>query len=210
MSSSGCRNRLDALLVSFARVARRGGWYPAGAHTRAVSAALRLPCDARSEVAPRNSLRSLRSLRSNSRGESDHEARGYARRARCCDARRPPNRTHRVPPTAQNRPLCSSTNTTSAALARGRYPVGANVARREAQCGEGKSDDAGIGPARSREVRGAFSAANGGTAAALAARASQRTPREGAGRDSLSPGGVPPSGLARSRQAHSANTTRLQ
>src|SRR5262249_25423815 len=54
-------------------------------------------------LAPRNSLRSLRSLRSNSRGESDHEARGYARRARCCGARRPRNRPHRVPPTALRR-----------------------------------------------------------------------------------------------------------
>jgi len=35
----------------------------------------RLPCGARSEVAPHNSLRSLRSLRSDKCGESDHEAR---------------------------------------------------------------------------------------------------------------------------------------
>ncbi len=48
----------------------------------------RVPCDARSEVAPRNSLHSLRSLRSNTRGESDHEARGYARRPQPCASRR--------------------------------------------------------------------------------------------------------------------------
>ena len=57
------------------RVARRGGRYPAGAPTVAVGLAGRLRCDARSAVAPRNSLHSLRSLRSNNRGESDHEAR---------------------------------------------------------------------------------------------------------------------------------------
>jgi hypothetical protein len=50
---------------------RRGGRYPVGAHTVAVGAAHRLRCDARPGVAPRNSLHSLRSLRSNNRGESD-------------------------------------------------------------------------------------------------------------------------------------------
>jgi len=55
--------------------ARRGGWHPVGAHTGAVGLAGRLPCDARSAVAPHNSLRSLRSLRSDKCGESVHEAR---------------------------------------------------------------------------------------------------------------------------------------
>ena len=58
--------------------ARRGRRCPSGAHAGAVSAALRLPCDARSGVAPQNSLRSLRSLRSNSCGESEDEARSRA------------------------------------------------------------------------------------------------------------------------------------
>ncbi len=40
----------------------------------------RLRCGARVSVAPHNSLRSLRSLRSNRCGESVHEARAYARR----------------------------------------------------------------------------------------------------------------------------------
>ena len=44
----------------------------------AVCASLRLHCAARSGVAPQNSLRSLRSLRSNSRGESANEARWRA------------------------------------------------------------------------------------------------------------------------------------
>jgi hypothetical protein len=52
----------------------RGGRCPVRAHTGAVSAALRLRCDARSAVAPRNSLHSLRSFRSNSLGESEVEA----------------------------------------------------------------------------------------------------------------------------------------
>ena len=55
--------------------ARRGVRYPRQAHDGAVSAALRLRCDARPEAAPHNSLRSLRSLRSDKCGESDHEAR---------------------------------------------------------------------------------------------------------------------------------------
>ena len=55
--------------------ARRGRRCPARAHAVAVAAALQLHCAARSGVAPRNSLRSLRSLHSDNRGESDHEAR---------------------------------------------------------------------------------------------------------------------------------------
>ncbi len=58
----------------------------------------RVPCDARSEVAPRNSLHSLRSLRSNTRGESDHEARGYARRPQpWCGAPGAPSRRRHSP-----------------------------------------------------------------------------------------------------------------
>jgi hypothetical protein len=54
---------------------RRGRRCPLGAHAAAVGLAGRLHCDARAEVVPQNSLRSLRSLRSNSRGKSVHEAR---------------------------------------------------------------------------------------------------------------------------------------
>ena len=60
---------------SFEAAARRGGRYPVWAHTGAVGAAHRLRCDARGAVARRNSLRSLRSLRSNNRREFDVEAR---------------------------------------------------------------------------------------------------------------------------------------
>ncbi len=62
----------------------------------------RLHCDARPGVAPRNSLRDLRSLRSAKRGESVYEAR-CARRPQACASRRPRNRPCRVPPVAQHR-----------------------------------------------------------------------------------------------------------
>jgi len=58
--------------------ARRGRRHPAAAHAVAVSASLRLHCGARSEVARPNSLRSLRSLRSDNRRESVDEARWRA------------------------------------------------------------------------------------------------------------------------------------
>jgi hypothetical protein len=54
--------------------ARRGGRYPAWAHAGAVGQRRRLRCDARAGVAPRNSLHSLRSLRSDNRGESDERS----------------------------------------------------------------------------------------------------------------------------------------
>ncbi len=79
--------------------ARRARRYPPGAHGRAVGAAHRLHCDARSGVAAQNSLRSLRSLRSNSCAESVYEAR-CARRLRSCASRRPANRLRRAPPAA--------------------------------------------------------------------------------------------------------------
>ncbi len=61
--------------------ARRGRRCPAGAHAVAVGAARRLHCDARPAVASQNSLRSLRSLRSDNCAESVYEAR-FARRPR--------------------------------------------------------------------------------------------------------------------------------
>ena len=81
---------------------RRGRRYPARAQGLAVFASLRLRCGAQSEVAPRNSLRSLRSLRSNRRGESVDEAR-CARRPQTCAPRRRTLRPHRVPPAARHR-----------------------------------------------------------------------------------------------------------
>ena len=58
--------------------AHRGRRCPRGAHAVAVGLAGRLHCDARARVVPQNSLRSLRSLRSNSRGKSVDEARSRA------------------------------------------------------------------------------------------------------------------------------------
>ncbi len=63
--------------------ARRGGARPA----KPAQAAPGLPCAARPRVAPRNSLRALRERRSDSRGESEVEAR-CARRREGCAARR--------------------------------------------------------------------------------------------------------------------------
>jgi len=64
-------------LLTFAHAgfAHRGRRCPRGAHAVAVGAVRRLHCDARTRVVPQNSLRDLRSLRSNSRGKSVHEAR---------------------------------------------------------------------------------------------------------------------------------------
>ena len=65
MTLSLAANRVAAYVLP--RSARRGRRHPAGAHAVAVVASRRLPCGARSEVAPPNSLRSLRSLRSSKR-----------------------------------------------------------------------------------------------------------------------------------------------
>ena len=79
--------------------ARRGRRYPAAAHAGAVYASLRLRCGARAGVASPNSLRALRALRSNSRDESDHEAR-CARRLKASASRRHRSHPRRAPPGA--------------------------------------------------------------------------------------------------------------
>ena len=80
--------------------ARRGGRCPVWAPTVAVGPAGRLRCAARSEGAPRNSLRSLRSLRSNSRGESDERSalRAPPSALRCSPPHKspPPGTAHRA------------------------------------------------------------------------------------------------------------------
>ena len=70
--------RLFVNVRSCTTSARRGKGCPLCAHAVAVAAARRLHCAARSGVAPPNSLRSLRSLRSDNRGESVLEARWRA------------------------------------------------------------------------------------------------------------------------------------
>jgi hypothetical protein len=91
--------------------AHRGRRHPAVAHGGAVCASLRLHCGARSEVAPQNSLRSLRSLHSDNCGGSVNEAR-CARRPRPCAPRRPTNRPRRVPPAASATVCVLRANTT--------------------------------------------------------------------------------------------------
>jgi hypothetical protein len=83
--------RLFAKGCSCAASARRGKGSPPVAHAVAVSASLRLHCAARSGVAPPNSLRSLRSLRSNNRGESVHEARAARAPTPALRCSSPPN-----------------------------------------------------------------------------------------------------------------------
>jgi len=79
----------------------RGRGYLAGAPAAPVGAARRLHCGARSRIAPQNSLRELRSLRSNNRGESVYEAR-CARRSWPCAPRRHRRRPCQIPPTASS------------------------------------------------------------------------------------------------------------
>ena len=83
-------------------IARRGGGHPVRTHALAVGLAGRLRCDARHEVAPHNSLRALRALRSDKCGESVHDARACGtRRPRPCASQPPLNRPARVPPAAR-------------------------------------------------------------------------------------------------------------
>ena len=118
---------LLSLNVRFRRASeQRDRRCPAGTHAVAVCAARRLHCGPcackrkgvrqahdspqglscvrgalhRPGVASQNSLRSLRSLRSNIRDESVYEAR-CARRPQACASRRHTNRPRRAPPAAQ-------------------------------------------------------------------------------------------------------------
>jgi len=85
----------------FAFLSARRGWRcAASAHTGAVFASLRLRCAARPEVAPKNSRRSLRSLWSNSFGESVLDAR-CARRPQACAAHRSTVSRRRTAPAAK-------------------------------------------------------------------------------------------------------------
>ncbi len=75
---------------------------PGGTRALSVGPAGRLRSGAHDKVARRNSLRSLRSVQSDSHRESVYEAR-CACRPRRCAPRRAPNRPHRAPPPAQHR-----------------------------------------------------------------------------------------------------------
>jgi len=123
--------------------------------TAAVAAARRLPCAARPVVALRNSLRSLRSLRSDSRNESDDEARAAhapttglrcsAPQRRCaCRPPAPLRRTTIGSRSAERSVLAephgpwwrvSARRTVGSAQSRGRVAGGAPLRRRAAQPG---------------------------------------------------------------------------
>ena len=122
-----------ALLVRDGTSARRGRRCPALAHAVAVGASHRVHCAARSGVAPPNSLRSLRSLRSNSRGESDVDARWRAPTPalRCSSPPKspPPGNAHR-----ESHPHLPFQDTLpTSAQRRVRAGCGAPLERREAQ-----------------------------------------------------------------------------
>ena len=102
-TSSACGPLLPFLPARFDdALARRGRRRPPGAHAVAVGAARRLRCGARFGVVSQNSLRSLRSLRSNNCDESVHEAR-CARRPRSSAPRRHRSRLCRAAPAALQR-----------------------------------------------------------------------------------------------------------
>ncbi len=91
-----------ACVRSCVALARRGRRCPAEAHAVTVSASLRLHGDARPGVASHNSLRSLRSLRSDNCDESVYEA-PCARRLEPSAPGRHRNRPRRAPPAALQR-----------------------------------------------------------------------------------------------------------
>ncbi len=132
---------------------------------------------ARSDGPRRNSLRSLRSLRSNNRRESDVEAR--ATRARPCALRS--SAPHNVAAAAH--PTHGFASTTEACVdehlggaARWAVPGGGRlVGRRGAQRHRGSPRPEGAGPARSHEAAARSAPLASGIAAALVARAPQRS-----------------------------------
>ena len=94
------RARCDEALLVLRRSSGEGACGQAGgARLRRSAPGRRLPCDARPRGLPHNSLRSLRSLRSNSCGKSDDEAR-CARGHEACASRR----RRRAPPACPHAP----------------------------------------------------------------------------------------------------------
>ena len=111
-----------ALRLACCAAKQSRGWVCAGARMRQPFAALRVPCGARSRGPSRNSLHSLRSLRSDGRDESEQNARWRARpRALCSSA------PHMSLPTHTHPRLCPSHHalcrrTPRAPQRGGRYP----------------------------------------------------------------------------------------
>ncbi len=118
-------------------VFRGARWWGAAGGVRrglgrgAVGAAHRRHCGARVGVASRNSLRSLRSLRSDSRDELVHDAR-CARPPRRCAPRRPRPRPRHTPPAAPVK-LVVLRQPHPSLPTRGRTASGAHARRRGAQ-----------------------------------------------------------------------------
>ena len=96
-SASGPLRTLASVRRSFGDRARRARRRPPVAHAGSVAAARRLRCAARPELARHNSLRELRSLRSDRCRESDLEAR----------AARAPRPCLRCSPTQKSPPACA-------------------------------------------------------------------------------------------------------
>ncbi len=128
----------SACVRSCVASARRGRRSPAGAHAVAVGASLRLHCDARPGVASQNSLRSLRSLRSDIRDESVYEA-CFARRPQACASRRHRNRPHRAPPAALERRVLGLRSTPVSQQRRVRAGRAAPLGCREGEPGRKRS-----------------------------------------------------------------------
>ena len=166
------------------------------AQPSAVVAARRLPCGARSRGPSQNSLRELRSLRSDNCAESVYEARIRARPQALCSSA-PPIRSRTHPPAAlraaavrvrwlEKHHRCQDTRAVSR---RGAWAPASSAVQRGAvrRLGGGPARRlyaaARSGPMRSHRSRplGASSAAH---------------PRRRRGRRRLSPGGIPPSGPA--------------
>ena len=137
-SAAGRLRRFAGVRCRQTAAARRGRRYPAGAHAVAVYASLRLRCGAHTQLAPHNSLRELRSLRSNKRGESDMDAR-CARRAECSAPRRHRNRPHRAPPATLNRFLSSIPTQRAHSQRRVRAGRSAPLGRRAGEQGHRRS-----------------------------------------------------------------------
>jgi hypothetical protein len=175
----------------------RGREY-AGARMRQPFAVRRVPSGTRSRGPSRNSLHSLRSLRSNNRDESDHDARSRAR-PRALRSSAP----HMSLPAHTHPRLCrhhrAFRRTPRALLRGGRYPLGAI-------CGAARS--AAPGSARAARFvhltrRDCPSEANAVSAASFAARP-RREHRSGVGAQRRPPQYEPPTGTAR-RAARKAN-----
>ena len=132
----------------------------------------RVRCGTRPGVAPQNSLHSLRSLRSDSCGESVHEAREYARRPQGCV----PRRRRRSPVPAGPKP-CGNDRSWGRVSGNARASSPRVAARRRRATGRGPGSMPGFGPSPTRT--GAASQSCGWVCAGRACAAARRRARRG-------------------------------